>query len=57
MLIEGQRSKEGKFKVVSANEEGVIGRATRWLNGDQMFNEGFEGLFVIDFDGNNQIGF
>ena len=31
VLIEGHRSKEGKFKVVSADEEGVIGRATRWL--------------------------
>jgi len=57
VLIEGHRSKEGKFKVVSADEEGVIGRATRWLNGNQMFNEDYEDLFAMDFNGINQIGF
>ena len=57
ILIEGQRNKEGKCKVVSANEEGVIGRSTRWLNGNQMFNEGYEDLFAMDFNGNSEIGF
>ena len=57
VLVEGQRNKEGKFKVVSANDQGVIGRSTRWLNGNQMFNEGYEELFVMDFNGNNSIGF
>ena len=57
ILVEGQRNKEGKFKVVSADDEGVIGGATRWLNGKQMFIEGYEDLLALDFNGNSQIGF
>ena len=57
LLVEGQRKKDGKFKVVSANDEGVIGGATRWLNGNQMINKGYEELFAMDFNGNSQIGF
>ena len=56
ILVEGQRNKEGKFKVVSADQEGVIGRATRWLNGNQMLNEGYEELFAMDFNSNSEIG-
>ena len=57
VLIEGHRTKEGKFKVASADDEGVIGRATRWLNGNQMTGGGYEDLFAMDFNGNNQTGF
>ena len=57
VLVEGQRNKDGKFKVASASEEGVIGGATRWLNADQMFDGGYEDLFAMDFNSNNQIGF
>ena len=57
VLVEGRRNKDGKYKVASASEEGVIGGATRWLNGDQMFNSGYEDLFAMDFNSNNQIGF
>ena len=57
VLVEGQQNKDGKFKVVSANDEGVIGEATRWLNGNQMHNEGYEELFAMDFNGNSEIGF
>jgi len=56
VLVEGQRNKDGKFKVATANEEGVISGATRWLNGNQMFNEGYEDLFAMDFNGNSDIG-
>ena len=57
VLVEGQRNKEGKFKVATANDEGVVGGTSRWFNGNQMFNEGYEDLFAMDFNGNNQIGF
>ena len=57
VLVEGQRNKEGQFKVATANDEGVVGGASRWQNGNQMFNEGYEDLFAMDFNGNNQIGF
>ena len=57
LLVEGHRNKEGKFKVASANDEGVVGGTTRWLNGNQMFNEGYENLFEMDFNGNSEIGF
>jgi len=57
ILVEGQRNKDGKFKVVSADDEGVIGGATRWLSGNQMLNEGYDELFAMDFSGNNQIGY
>ena len=57
VLVKGERKKDGKYKVVSANDEGVIGGVTRWFNGNQMFNEGYEELFAMDFNGNSQIGF
>ena len=57
MLVEGQRNQEGKFKVATANDEGVVGGTSRWLNGNQMFNEGYEELFAMDFNGNSEIGF
>lgn len=57
VLVEGHRNKEGEYKVVSANQEGVISGATRWLNGNQMFNQGYENLFAIDFNGDSQVGF
>ena len=57
VLVEGQRDKDGKYKVATANNEGIVGGTSRWLNGNQMFNEGYEDLFAMDFNGNNQIGF
>lgn len=57
VLVEGHQNKDGKFKVVSASEEGVIGGATSWLNGGQITNEGYEDLFAMDFNGNNYIGY
>lgn len=57
VLVEGQLKKEGKYKVASANSEGVVGGITRWLNGDQMAGEGYEYLFGMDFNGNNQIDY
>ena len=55
VLVEGHLSKEGKYKVVTANEEGVIGGATRWLNGNQMFDSGYEEVFSMDFNGNGVV--
>ena len=55
VLFEGHLSKEGKYKVVSANEEGVIRRATRWLNGNQMLRSGYEEVFAMDFNGNGVV--
>ena len=57
ILIEGHQNKDGNYKVASADNEGVISGASRWLNGNQMTNEGYEELFLMDFNGNNQIGF
>ena len=57
VLVEGQRNKEGKFKVATANDEGVVGGTSRWFNERQMANEGYEDLFAIDFNGNGEIGF
>ena len=57
VLVEGQRNKEGKFKVATANNEGVVGGTSRWFNERQMSSEGYEDLFAMDFNGNNQIGF
>ena len=55
VLVEGHLSKEGKYKVVSADDEGVIGRATRWLNGNQMLDSGYEEVFAMDFNGNGVV--
>lgn len=57
VLIEGHRNKEGKHKVAFTNEDGVISGATRWLDGNQMFDEGYEDLFAMDFNGNNRVGY
>ena len=43
-------------RLATANEEGVISGATRWLSRNQMFNEGYEDLFAVDFIGNSDIG-
>ena len=56
VLVEGHRNKEGKYKIASASHEGVVSGTTRWLNGNQMMNEGYEELFAIDFNGNSEIG-
>ena len=55
VLVEGHLSKDGKYKVISADEEGIIGRATRWLNGSQMLDSGYEEVFAMDFNGNGVI--
>ena len=55
VLVEGHLSKEGKYKVVTANEEGVIGGTTRWLNGNQMLDSGYEEVFSMDFNGNGVV--
>lgn len=55
VLVEGHLSKESKYKVVSADDEGVISRATRWLNGNQMFDSGYEEIFSMDFNGNGVV--
>jgi serralysin len=55
VLVEGHLSKEGKYKVVSADDEGVISRATRWLNGNQMQDSGYERIFSMDFNGNGVV--
>ena len=57
ILVEGQQNIDGKFKVVSANEQGVIGGATRWLNGNQMLDSGYEEIFSMDFNGNGVVDF
>ena len=55
VLVEGHLSKEGKYKVVTADDEGVIGKATRWLNGNQMLRSGYEEIFSMDFNGNGVV--
>ena len=55
VLVEGHLSKEGKYKVVTAGDEGVISRATRWLNGNQMLGSGYEEVFSMDFNGNGVV--
>ena len=57
ILVESEKGKKSKFKVISADEEGIINAATRWLTGDQMLDEGYEDLLALDFNGNSQIGF
>ena len=55
ILLEGDRSKDGKFRVVAARDTGVISGATRWMNDRQMFRNGYEEIFEMDFNGNNII--
>lgn len=52
VLVEGQCNKEGKYKVASANDEGVVGGVTRWFNSNQMTNESCEEMFAMNFNGN-----
>ena len=55
VLVEGHLSKEGKYKVVTADDEGVIVGATRWLNGNRMRDSGYEEVFSMDFNGNGVV--
>ena len=55
VLVEGHLSKEGKYKVVTADDEGVIVGATRWLNGNRMLDSGYEEVFSMDFNGNGVV--
>ena len=57
VLVDGQHNKEGKYKVASANDEGVVGGVTHWFNSNQMTNEGCDEMFAMDFNGNSQNGF
>ena len=55
ILLEGDRRRDGYYRVVSARDNGVISGATRWLNDQQMFRNGYEEIFDVDFNGNNTI--
>lgn len=57
VLIEGDYRMDGRFRVVSANSDGVIAGATRWLTGAQMAGEDYEDVFAVDFNGNGYIGY
>ena len=55
ILLEGDLNKEGKYRVLTASDTGLINGATRWLNEQQMYRNGYEEIFDIDFNGNGEI--
>ena len=57
LLLEGANRKNGKFRGVTANSLGSVTGASRWYTGSQMASQGYEEIFGMDFNGNNQIGF
>ena len=58
LLIQGsRRTTLTKYKVADANDEGIRNGTTRWFSSSDMFDQGYEDIFSIDFNGNNQIGF
>ena len=57
ILLEGDRQREGYYRIVSARDNGVISGATRWMNERQMFRSGYEEVFDIDFNDDGVIDF
>jgi len=55
ILLEGDRSKEGKYRVVNARETGVISGATPWVTGRKLAKFGYEEIFDMDFNGNDVV--
>ena len=57
VLLEGERRKDGQYRVITANDSGVIGGVTPWMRERQMFRRGYEEVFDIDFNDNGVIDF
>ena len=55
ILLEGDRSKEGKYRVVNARDTGVISGATPWATGRKLAKFGYEEIFDMDFNGNDVV--
>ena len=55
ILLEGDRQKEGSYRVVFARKDGVISGSTWWKNERLMYREGYEEIFEVDFNGNGVI--
>ena len=57
VLLAGERRREGQYRVITADDSGVIGGVTPWMRERQMFRRGYEEVFEIDFNGNGVIDF
>tara|TARA_B100001057_G_scaffold11122_1_gene10585 strand:+ start:1613 stop:1987 length:375 start_codon:yes stop_codon:yes gene_type:complete len=57
LLLEGDRQKDGSYRVISARENGLMSGVTGWMNERQMFRNGYEEVFGVDFNGNGVVDF
>ena len=57
VLLQGDRKKQGKYRIWKTNENGRLQSQSPWKSAQQMFESGSEDTFETDFNGNDQIGF
>lgn len=57
VLLEGAGRRDGLYRVISANESGIITGITTWSTADQLTSNGYEEIFNTDFNGNGTIDF
>ena len=55
ILLEGDRKKDGFYRIVSAKVNGVISGASGWMNEWKLYRRGYEEVFEIDFNGNGVV--
>ena len=55
ILIKHER-KVGKYKIWTADSDGVVTSTSKWKSGDQMTSEGVEDLFELDLNADSIIG-
>jgi len=57
ILLEGEgRRRSGLFKVIEADNSGVIGKIPRkWMRASEMTKKGYEEIFDYDFNQNGAI--
>ena len=55
VLLKGEQRKDGRYKVCSTRDDGVITGSSRWMTLRQMSQNGYEDVFEIDFNENGLI--
>ena len=57
VLLEGERRRNGQYRVITADDSGVIDAVSPWMRERQMVRRGYEEVFEVDFNGNGVIDF
>ena len=55
LIKEGERRREGFYRILAAEDTGVLYWRSDWYSGDQMHSYGYEETFEMDFNGNGVV--